>query len=49
MANNTISQVEINGETYDLLDNNILNRIYPIGSIYMSVDSTSPASFIGGT
>lgn len=27
----------------------ILSKIYPIGSIYMSVDSTSPASFLGGT
>ena len=25
------------------------NKFYPIGSIYMSVDSTSPASFLGGT
>ena len=27
----------------------ILNMIYPIGSIYMSVNNISPASFIGGT
>ena len=27
----------------------LLNLIYPIGSIYMSVSSTSPASFLGGT
>lgn len=26
-----------------------LNSVYPVGSIYMSVNSTSPASFIGGT
>lgn len=26
-----------------------LNKIYPIGSIYMSVNETSPSSFIGGT
>ena len=25
------------------------NKFFPIGSIYMSVDSTSPASFLGGT
>lgn len=25
------------------------NRIYPVGSIYMSVESTSPASLYGGT
>lgn len=27
----------------------LLNKIYPIGSIYISVNQTSPASFIGGT
>lgn len=27
----------------------LLNMIYPVGSIYMSVNSTSPASFLGGT
>ena len=49
MANNTISQVTVNNETYDLMDANILNKIYPIGSIYMSVNNVSPSSFIGGT
>lgn len=28
---------------------NLLDVLYPIGSIYMSMDSTSPASTIGGT
>lgn len=27
----------------------ILNMIYPVGSIYMSVNNVSPATFIGGT
>lgn len=27
----------------------ILNQVYPIGSIYMSVSSTSPATLFGGT
>lgn len=27
----------------------ILNLIYPVGSIYMSVNNVSPATFIGGT
>ncbi len=26
-----------------------LNKIYPIGSIYMSMNNTSPATFLGGT
>ena len=29
--------------------NELLEKIYPIGSIYMSINSTSPASFLGGT
>lgn len=28
---------------------NLIDKIYPVGSIYMSVNSTSPATFIGGT
>ena len=27
----------------------LLNAIYPVGSIYMSVNSTSPATLFGGT
>jgi len=27
----------------------LIDKIYPVGSIYMSVNSTSPATFIGGT
>ena len=38
-----------------IIDNNgdlildILNKIYPVGSLYMSVNSTSPATLFGGT
>jgi len=32
-----------------LTEDDILNLIYPVGSIYMSVNSTSPASLFGGT
>lgn len=28
---------------------NIVDAVYPVGSIYMSVNSTSPASLFGGT
>ena len=31
-----------------LNNNDFLNKIYPIGTIYMSIENTSPASFIGG-
>lgn len=27
----------------------ILSKVYPVGSIYMSTNETSPASFLGGT
>ena len=36
------SSMTIGGKT-------LLNLIYPVGSIYMSVSSTSPATFLGGT
>lgn len=29
--------------------NSLLDKIYPVGSIYMSVNNTSPQSFLGGT
>ncbi len=29
--------------------NQLLNKVYPIGSVYMSVNSTSPATLFGGT
>ena len=29
--------------------NDLLNIVYPVGSIYMSVNATSPETFIGGT
>ena len=33
---------------YDYIET-LFNRIYPVGSIYMSVNSTSPATLFGGT
>ena len=29
--------------------NEVLNKLYPVGSIYISVNSTSPATIYGGT
>ena len=30
-------------------DSDLLNKIYPVGSIYISVNSTNPGDFLGGT
>ena len=32
-----------------LKQRDLLNKVYPVGSIYMSMNDVSPASFIGGT
>lgn len=34
---------------FEIIKSQLLNSIYPIGSIYMSVNSTNPKNFIGGT
>jgi microcystin-dependent protein len=41
-----------NGSTFDALMtklNNMFDLIYPIGSVYMSFNATSPANLFGGT
>lgn len=35
--------------THDYLDSNLFNKIFPIGSIYMSTRSTNPSEYFGGT
>ena len=32
-----------------LVKSDLLNMVYPVGSIYMSANNVSPASFLGGT
>lgn len=32
-----------------LISSDLLSKVYPVGSVYMSVENTSPASFLGGT
>ena len=38
----TISKIKVGGTIYDITN-------YPVGSIYLSVNDTSPAEFFGGT
>ena len=44
-AINSINADTLNGYTVDLL----LDKIYPIGSIYMSLNSANPTNLFGGT
>jgi len=39
----------LNGTATSVEKADLLSKVYPVGSIYMSVNSTSPASFLGGT
>lgn len=36
-------------EITDFNDNAILNKVYPVGSVYISWQNVSPASFLGGS
>ena len=54
----TVSQICLKKDNvyYDVCDTksredmaNLLNKIYPVGSIYMSMVNVSPQNFIGGT
>lgn len=40
-------QTEINNNTSSI--NNMLNTVYPVGSIYMSINNTNPSTIFGGT
>lgn len=37
--------------SYDVVTNSsvLLNKVYPVGSMFLSISSTSPASFLGGS
>lgn len=37
------------GVTAEVEINELLEKVYPIGSIYMSIENNSPASWLGGT
>lgn len=52
MADYTINKIAYAGNTYTLNDgrvDSIVDLVYPVGSVYMSVNSTSPATLFGGT
>lgn len=44
-----VSIEELSNDIANLVKSNILNSCYPVGSIYMSMDSTSPSTLFGGT
>lgn len=49
-ANDTnMNKIENELESLDTSVSGIVDKIYPVGSIYMSVNSTSPADLFGGT
>lgn len=47
--NGKIEEYEIHDEALNSAFSDMPGKIYPIGSIYLSVDETSPASLFGGT
>lgn len=51
MADYTINKIAYAGNTYTLNDgrvDSIVDLVYPVGAIYMSVNSTSPTVLFGG-
>lgn len=48
-GNYTTAQTLPSGSYITMIDITVLNAVYPVGSIYMSVNSTSPATLFGGT
>lgn len=52
MAKNNVSlgsKLGISNEVLDVIKSELVDTIYPVGAIYISYDSTSPATLFGGT
>ena len=53
MANYSSSHTGLQIDNLDTrltaLESSLLNSIYPVGSIYLSVNSTNPGTLFGGT
>lgn len=45
---NAYVQIESILERFEAMQKQTINKIYPVGSLYMSVSATNPASFLGG-
>jgi hypothetical protein len=43
------NNIKDKNNNYKTLQNALLDMVYPVGSIYMSVNNISPANFLGGT
>lgn len=48
-ALSTTSENPVQNKVITEAINDLLNKVYPVGAIYMSVNDTTPASFLGGT
>ncbi len=44
----TIDELQVDGTIYDV-GKNVFDLVYPVGSIYMSVNATNPGMLFGGT
>ena len=44
----TIDELQVDGTIYDVGEN-VFDLVYPVGSIYMSVNATNPGTLFGGT